>query len=454
MKNIFKYALLFAAAGMMTMGFTACGSSNDDPDDPTTGLRTEQATAIQNLTNTYLESVVYPTYTNLANQSQELYDLISAFNTKLQNGQTVTDAEVQAICNKYLEARKSYEESEAFLYGAASDFNIDPHIDTWPLDLPTLKEVLQNSTAMNQFKTLSDNAAIAFARTTFPNDGQLGFHGIEFIFFRDGAARSASVFNNDEVEVYSGGVDNTAYFTASDNVKAKDEVVYAKVVAGDLRDKTFQLEVAWEGNTAAASHVARVNQCVSEGSFGSDNGTVSGTGLPFGQDLAAAGTAQSSLASGSVRAVLEVILHSGCNSICDEVAQQKMGQAYRTSTGQGEADDDPNYIESPYSYNSFTDFYDNVMSIQNSLYGNMDAATGAYARNSIMAFLVQYYPTYATELQASLTNAQNALRACQTNAFPFVKNTSSTYVATAITAVAALADELDVVKNYVVANLQ
>lgn len=453
MKKVFSYAVLFMLAGIVSVGFTSCGSSDDD--EPSSNeLRTEQQTAIQNLTNTYLEAVVYPTYTNLANQSQQLYDLISAFNTKLQGGQTVTNAEVQAICDKYLEARKSYEESEAFLYGAASDFNIDPHIDTWPLDLPTLKEVLQNTTAMNQFKTLSDNAAIAFARTTFPNDGQLGFHGIEFIFFRDGAARSASVFNNDEVEVYSGGVDNTAYFTASDNVKAKDEVVYAKVVAGDLRDKTFQLEVAWEGSRAAASHVARVNECVAEGSFGSDNGTVSGTGLPFGQDLAAAGTAQSSLASSSVRAALEVILHSGCNSICDEVAQQKMGQAYRSANGQAETDDDPNYIESPYSYNSFTDFYDNIMSIQNSLYGNMDAATGSYAANSIMAFLVRYYPDYATELQTSLTNAQTALQACRNSGTPFVKNPGATYVNTAMTAVAALADELDVVKNYVVANLK
>lgn len=449
MKKIFKYALLFVAAGTMSTGFTSCGSS-DDPEPSNQTLATEQAEAIKALTNTYVKSVIYPTYTDLANQSQELYTLISAFNTKLQNGGTVTDTEVKAICDKYKEARKSYEESEAFLYGAASDFNIDPHIDTWPLDLPTLKGVLQNESAMNQFKTLGDNEAIAFARTTFPNDGQLGFHGIEFIFFRDGEPRAASVFNNDQAETYT--FNGVTYFTASDNVTAKNEVVYAKVVAGDLRDKTFQLEVAWEGNDAAADHVARVNQCVAEGSFGSDNGTTSRTGLPFGQDLLAAGTGQSALASSSVRTVIEIILHSGCNDICQEVADQKMGQAYRSATGKAEEGDDPNYIESPYSYNSFTDFYDNIMSIQNSLYGNRDAATGAYAPTSVMAFLTQYYPTYATQLQATLTAALDAVKACQNSGTPFVKNPGATYVNTAMTAVTALADELDVVKNYVVAN--
>lgn len=449
MKKIFKLALLFVA-GIVAVGFTSCGSSDDNPDNTAT-LRDEQATAIRNLTNVYLESVVYPTYTNLANQATDLYSLISNFNQKLQNGQTVTAAEVQAICDQYKLARKSWEESEAFLYGAAADFNIDPHIDTWPLDLPTLKEVLTTESAMNQFKTLDDNAAIAFARRTFPSEGQLGFHGIEFIFFRDGQPRSASVFNDDQVEVYKD------YFAASDGVTAKNEVVYAKVVAGDLRDKTYQLEVAWRGNTAAASHVARVQECVSEGSFGEDNETVSGTGLPFGQDLLAAGTAQSSLASSSIRAVIEVILHTGCNDICTEVGDQKMGNAYRASHGQTRPDDEDNpldYIESPYSYNSFTDFYDNIMSIQNSLYGNIDAATGSYVNNSVMAFLTQYYPDYATELQQSLTTALNALNACKNSGTPFVLDPGASYVGTAMTAVADLANKLDEVKNYVVANLK
>ena len=64
MKKSFKYALLFVAASALTTGFTSCGSSNDDP--APINLQAEQNTAIKALTNTYLEAVVYPTYTNLA----------------------------------------------------------------------------------------------------------------------------------------------------------------------------------------------------------------------------------------------------------------------------------------------------------------------------------------------------------------------------------------------------
>lgn len=441
MKKSFKYALLFVAASALTTGFTSCGSSNDDP--APINLQAEQNTAIKALTNTYLEAVVYPTYTNLANECETLFSQISTFNAKLQSNQNVTDEEVKTICNTYKTARKYWEESEAFLYGAASDFNIDPHIDSWPLDLPTLKNILVRKDVLDNFKNMNENEAIAYARKTLSEDGQLGFHGVEFIFFRDGNPRPASVFNNNQKEVYEG------FISESDGITAQAEILYAKVVAGDLRDKTFQLEVAWRGNTAAAAHVARVTECQNNGSFGADYGTTTATKLSYGADLLAAGTAQSSLATASVKKVLETIFVAGCSNICSEVADQKMGQAYRSANGQGKKDDDPNYIESPYSYNSFADFYDNIMSIQNSLYGNIGANTGSYASTSIMAFLAKYYPDAATSLQAKLTSALAALNACKTSGTPFVKSPGAATVGAAINAVGELDSELNQVSNRV-----
>ena len=441
MKKYFKYAQLFVAALVLAAGFTSCGSSNEN--QSAQDLLTEQNAAIKELTNTYLEAVVYPTYTSLANQCEALYTQISAFNAKLQGGQNVTDEEVKTICNTYKVARKYWEESEAFLFGAASDFNIDPHIDSWPLDLPTLKDILIRSEVVNNFKNMNDKDAITYARRTLSADGQLGFHGIEFIFFRNGNPRPASFFNNNQNEVHPG------FITTSDGITAQTEVLYAKVVAGDLRDKTYQLEVAWRGNTAPAAHIARVTECQNNGSFGADYGTTTATKLSYGADMLAAGTAQSSLAAASIRKVLETIFVAGCSNICAEVANQKMGQAYRSANGQGKQDDDPNYIESPYSYNSFTDFYDNIMSIQNSLYGNIGANTGSYAKSSIMAFLAKYYPDAAASLQSKLTSALAALKACQNSGTPFVKSPGAPIVGAAISAVGELDDELNRISNLV-----
>lgn len=441
MKNLFKYALLFAAAIVISLSFTAC--SDDDDDNSSDSSLTEQESFIKAITEEYLDDVVYETYDDMADATSELFDLINTFNTKLQAGTTVIQSEVDAICDKYKEARKYWEQTEAFLYGAASDFNIDPHIDSWPLELQTLASVLSNSTAIAKMADTDDDAAISYARATFTNEGELGFHGIEFIFFRDGKPRDVSVFNNNETESYE------QYFSEV-TVTAKTEVIYARAAAGDLRDRTYQMEVAWAGNEAESSHISRVNEILSE--LGEDGELLTATGNYYGADLLLAGTDASTLAPSSWKKVMEIILVDGCSNICAEVADQKMGQAYRCATDAAEKEDDPNYIESPYSYNSFTDFYNNIVSIQNALYGNIEAATGAYESNSVMAYLYKYNATEAATLQSKLTAALNALQACIDSGTPFVKSPGATCVGTAMDAVNDLDNELNTASNWILAN--
>lgn len=60
----------------------------------------------------------------------------------------------------------------------------------------------------------------------------LGFHGIEYIIFKDGAAKPAS------------------------EITDKD-LVYAIAVAGDLRNKCYQLQVSWAGADACPKTVSQ-----------------------------------------------------------------------------------------------------------------------------------------------------------------------------------------------------
>ena len=127
-----------------------------------------------------------------------------------------------------------------------------------------------------------------------------------------------------------------------------------------------------------------------------------------------------------------------------------MGQAYRSATGTAKPDDDPNYIESPYSYNSFTDFYGNIMSIQNALYGNINKST--YESNSIMAYLNIHNKTLATDLQAKLTAALAALKACQNSGTPFVKNPGAPVVKTAMDKIGELDEMLNTAASQITKN--
>ena len=436
MKKTFKYMLLVAAAMTLSLSFVSC--DDDDDDD---GSRAEKAEILESVVNVYLNNVVYPTYADMSDATEELFDLIDALNTKLQAGTDATQDEIDAICAKYKEARYYWEESEAFLYGAASDFNIDPHIDTWPLELEVLASVLSQVTSTSDLASTDDDTAISAARSTFTGEGELGFHGIEFIFFRDGEPRDVSIFNNDEVESYED------YFSKV-SVGAKTEVIYARATAGDLRDRTYQMEVSWAGDNADSEHVSRASEIQSE--LGADAGLTTALGYTYGQDLLYAGTDNSTLAAGGWAKAMEVILVDGCSNICAEVSDQKMGQAYRCATGTNEGDDDPNYIESPYSYNSFTDFYDNIMSIQNVLYGNIDKSY--YASKSIMAYLYTYNEDMADELQEKLDDALDAIQACIDSGTPFVKNPGSTLVGAAMEAVDDLDSELNTVSNWILKN--
>lgn len=429
MKKIFKFALLFAATCMMTMGMTAC-SSDDDKND-TVDVTKEQNDAIEALAKQYLSDVVYPTYTNLANESESLFNKISALKSKLKAGTAVSQSEIDDICTSYKNARKYWEQSEAFLYGAASDFEIDPHIDTWPLDVPTLGEDLADDAKIARLDAAD---GIEYARTSLTAEN-LGFHGIEFIFFRDGNNRSAAFFNNDEKETDSD-------ITAKGEVTGREEVIFATAVAGDLRDKCFQLEVAWNAN-ASAAHKSRVTECAK--SSDDFETKVSKNGLTYGENLTAVNDGNSTY--NSWKKVVEEILVGGCSNICAEVADQKMGQAYRAATGTGDAEDDPNYIESPYSHNSFTDFYGNIMSIQNALYNNVEGASAT--DSSVMSYLKKYNATEAATLQTKLTAALEALKACQDSGKSFVEAPGATCVKAAMDAISELDNELNEAADWI-----
>ncbi len=444
MRKIFKYPLLFAAAMTLATSMTSCSDSDDDNGDRVK----EQNEALEAVTKQYLNAVVYPTYTGLANSADELYNLIYALKNKVKGGKTATQAEVDAICAKYKEARKYWEQSEAFLYGAATDFDIDPWIDTWPLEVDILAKDLNDDKIVTRLDQAAKDGNVAFVTPE-----NRGFHGIEFIFFRDGKNRNVAIFNNDAVENYT--YKGEAYFKGM-NVTGKEEMAFAAAVAADLRDKVYQLEVAWKGNTASASHVARVNEC--KKNKAADNyETLAASGLSYGADLLNVGVGKS---YSTWKKVMETIFVGGCSNICAEVADQKMGQAYRSAVGQAEThedeetgelvEDDPNYIESPYSYNSFADFKDNILSIRNSLYGNV--GTEGWAEQSIMAYLKKYLPAQAYEMQVKLQSALKALDNCLAAKQAFVQNPGATYVKEAMDKITALDDCLNNVSRELLKN--
>lgn len=443
MKKLFKFALCFVAASIMATGFTACSEEEPEP------VNVSKDEALEALTKTYVNEVVTKTYTNLANETEVLFNQISALKKKSVAGEDITQKEVDNVCSTYKRARAHWEESEAWLYGPAGNFEIDPSIDTWPLDLNVLAEDLNDAKKLAALSNVEGTAFIEAVNKL--GDANKGFHGIEFVFFRDGQPRIATHFKKGAVE--------TAEEFKANPVTGDKELVFATAAAAYLRDRCFQLEVSWLGNKASAAHVARVAECA-KAYPEIFKTTVAATGLSFGENMLSAGKGEAKSNYATWRKVIEDILVSGCINICDEVNDQKMGQAYRATTGQAKFhidekgnkvyDDDENYIESPYSYNSFIDFYGNIMSIQNALYGNLNQTS--YSSASIMAYLVKYNPELATNLQTKLKAALDQLQYCQQNIHPFVKNRSHQQVKIAMDKIEELSKVLNETNSWILKN--
>ncbi len=325
----------------------------------------------------YVPGVVYSTYNDLAKESGELYDLLADAADK--GVDAISQAEIDAICAKFLQARQSWEESEAFLYGAATDFGIDPHIDTWPLDVEALATALSNS---EQVAALEGEDGIAYASAKLGAE-LLGFHGIEFILFREGENRT--------VEALRGNEDDEAF--SGKTVTGAQELIYATAVAGDLRDNCYRLIVSWNPDAPQAYKERCEELEVPVSMTGSDK--------TYGENMLGAAKAGSTYATW--QETMASILVAGCSNICNEVANVKMGNAH--------SGEDVNYIESPYSKKSFQDFIDNILSIQYSLYGK--ANVNEAQSNSIINVLKNHKYEGAQALQDKLNASVAALKACQ-----------------------------------------
>ena len=409
-KIIYSMAVL-----MMGLAFTACSSDDDNNNE---NKLAEKEQAMQAITDQYVNNVVFPIYKSLASQASTLFDQLVEAKGKFRAG-TLTQGDIDKICTTFIAARSAWEQSESFLYGAATDFGIDPHIDTWPLDRTALAKALSSTEIIDDLDDL-DDGGIDNARALV-GEQQLGFHGIEFIIFRNGLNRSlAALKGMEDDEAFSGL-----------NITGEQELVFAAAVAGDLRDKCFQLEVSWLGDQAPKAHQERVEEC----EFPT---TVAGGEASYGDNMLGATKAGSTLSTW--RGVMSTILVAGCSNICAEVAGQKIGQAYLGT--------DPDYIESPYSQRSYFDFFDNISSIQYSLYGNQGTSANA---NSIMAYLEKYNPTMAADLKAKLDAALSALNTAKAGT-PFVVESHSANAKAAMDAINALDDKLNEAASWIAAN--
>ena len=290
-----------------------------------------------------VDNVIVPTYTNLADNVEDLEKTLKDLTVS-----TITQSQINKACEDFKAARLYWERSEAFLMGAASDFDIDPTIDSWPLNRSLLLSYFNNGMS----EEMLNDATI------------LGFHAMEFILFRDGQPRKVAEFQG--TDTYKG----------FEKITGEQELAYAQTICTLLKQRCFQLQVAWEGETSAnASRVAVVKEA------GLDYTTENG--LSYGENLVGAGVNSKSTFKSLKAAIAQVLSddEGSCVGIANEVGTAKIANPF--SAG------DVSYVESPYSYNSIADFRDNIRSIRNIWLGSTNKTANKYSFHTFFASVKQ-----------------------------------------------------------------
>ena len=313
-----KYLLIAACA----LSLVACERGGGE-------VSNDKEQALQQAVTPYVNNTVIATYGAMADAGLTLLDQCEQILAKVETGEDYSKL-MEDAGTSWRAMRKYWEQSEAFLYGPASTHNIDPHIDSWPLDFNAMNALLHDADRM---------AAIEEEGGAYVGDklgyALKGFHACEYLLF--------------ESVIQDGRAVGTGKPHACNLTHA--EAVYLVGIVEDLTQQAILLEYAWAGEVSAAKQALL------------DEAEIEPYEDHYGSQMMNAGKAGSIYVT--YQEAAEDII-AGCIDIAGEVADLKMGNPYISSTAEQRE-----YIESPYSCTSTIDFADNIRSIQHAYCGSL-----------------------------------------------------------------------------------
>ncbi len=351
MKKAFTYAL----CGLMAAGLlTSCKDNSNDGNNGRQNTESQKEQMLKAAMTPYVENTVIATYRSMADEGLQLLSECEGILEAVDNGDDYSQLMVQAG-QSWRAMRKYWEQSEAFLYGPAANHNIDPHIDSWPLDFNAMNSLLNNAQQMADIE--AEGGAYVGEKLGY---ALKGFHAAEYFLF--------------ESEIVSGRAVGTGRPHATNLKRA--EAVYLVGIVEDLAQQAILLEDCWAGGVDEQK-----TAILEEAELGYEEN--------YGNYMINAGKA-GSLYVTYQGAAEEVI--AGCVDIAGEVADLKMGNPYLSNS-----DEERDYIESPYSCTSTIDFADNIRSIYHSYCGAKDGD----------ASISDYIKTQNADLDQQVRNAIN-----------------------------------------------
>lgn len=186
-----------------TIAFTSCKKETSEPEG-------------NSLTNQELQLLILTDFSYkvaLANYSDMENKMLAFYSSCVNLENNTAHNELQQAQQEWKNARQAWEQSEAFLFGPVSTNNIDPSIDTWPVDFVALDSLLNTSHAFTQ----------SFINSL--GDELKGFHPAEYLLWGPNGTKTPAQFTPREIE-------------------------FLVALAADLQLKATMLRTSWDTGTA------------------------------------------------------------------------------------------------------------------------------------------------------------------------------------------------------------
>ena len=316
-------------------------SENDNPDTPAGGNTFEEVVD-QQMAQAAVDAYVDNTVIpTYLSMKNRVTVLQTAVNTFLNNK---TQANLDAAWDAWRAAREPWEESEAFLFGPAEYEGLDPSLDSWPLEMEEINAILKNQ----NWGDLEDGEANEDGEQSAW--GVRGFHTLEYLLFESGNPRQATTVTDAEAR-------------------------YTQIVTNRLLKDTETLYYAWSTDNVIENY----SNC-------------------FGDEFKEHNTSR----FGSLATVISQIF-DGCIDIAGEVGDAKIGEPwnkYKTNKEEGVL-----AVESWYSWNSLTDYTNNIVSIDNAYNGGITGNRGT----SLSDLVKSVNPSADEALQNAIEQAKKQI---------------------------------------------
>lgn len=165
MKKILRLALCAACV----MGFMACEGGGG-------GVTTDKEEALSKAMTSYVNNTVLATYQGMADGGVILLQQCEEILNKVEQGGDYS-ALLKDAQTSWRNMRKYWEQSEAFLFGPADQYSIDPRVDSWPLDFNAMNALLNDEARMAEIEA---HRGTAVGKLDY---ALKGFHAAEYLLF-------------------------------------------------------------------------------------------------------------------------------------------------------------------------------------------------------------------------------------------------------------------------------